>query len=60
MTWDGNFKTISDERLERIKQLAIQAATGGDPIKIEALKRKALLRSQVIDVPPQNNNGNSG
>ena len=47
--------SVSDERLEKIKQLGIQVATGGDPIKIEALKRKALLRSQVIDVPPQNN-----
>jgi len=60
MTWDGNFKTVSDERLEKIKQLGMQIATQGDPAKIEALKRKALLRSQVIDVPPQNNNGDSG
>src|SRR5712691_4290227 len=60
MSWDGNYKTVSDERLEKIKQLGMQIATQGDPAKIEALKRKALLRSQVIDVPPQNNNGDSG
>ncbi len=60
MSWDGNYKTVSDERLEKIKQLGMQIATQGDPVKIEALKRKALLRSQVVDVPPQNNNGDSG
>jgi hypothetical protein len=60
MSWDGNYKTVSDERLEKIKQLGMQIATQGDPVKIEALKRKALLRSQVIDVPPQNNNCDSG
>ena len=60
MSWDGNYKTVSDERLKRITELAIQVATQGDPEKIAALKRKALGQSQVIDIRPPKNNGDCG
>jgi len=60
MSWDGKIESLSDERLRQLTNISVMVATGGDPEKIAALKRRALGEPQVIDITPPKNHGDSG
>jgi hypothetical protein len=52
--WDGDLNKLTPAQAKVVADQLVQQLTGGDPVKIEALRRKALqpAAQQIVDVKP--------